>query len=100
MANVWTHGTWTIRPGSEDAFVEAWRTLARAGGDELEVPEPPTLLRDRERPNVYVSFGPWPDAAAVERFRSSAAFAAALETMRSLLESFEPRTLDEVSRGG
>jgi quinol monooxygenase YgiN len=99
MAAVWTHGTWTVKPGREDEFVASWRRLAEDGTTELDVPEPPTLLRDRERPNVFVSFGPWPDDAAVERFRSSAAFREGVAAMEDLLERFEPRTLDEVWRG-
>lgn len=99
MPSVWTHGTWTVKPGQEDAFVEAWLTLARTGISELGA-EPPTLLRDRERPNVFISFGPFADDEEVERFRSSEAFRTAMATMRELLDTFEPRTLDEVSRGG
>ena len=99
MANVWTHGTWTVKPGREREFVDAWLTLAREASAELAPPEPPTLLRDRERPNVFVSFGPWQDDEAVERFRSSDAFRAAQQTIRDLLESFEPRTFDEMSHG-
>ena len=100
MPRVWTHGTWTVRPGLEDEFVAAWRAMARAGTDELDVVEAPTLVRDRERGNVFMSFGPWPDFEAVERFRSSAAFRDGVARMRDLLESFEPATLDEVARGG
>jgi quinol monooxygenase YgiN len=99
MPNVWTHGTWIVKPGAEDAFVAAWTELARAGSDEVSPPAPPTLLRDRDRPNVFVSFGPWRDDAEVERFRASDAFARAREAMRDVLESFEPLTLDEVWAG-
>ena len=98
MANVWTHGTWTVKPGMEAEFVDAWTTLAREGVADLQA-EPPTLLRDRERPNLFISFGPFADDAEVERFRSSDAFRRAQERMRELLESFEPRTLDEVWHG-
>jgi heme-degrading monooxygenase HmoA len=100
MANVWTHGVWRVKPGREDEFVEAWQELAREGMAELDTVEPPTLLRDRERPTEFVSFGPWQDLEEVERFRSSAAFHRGQERMRDLLESFTPRTLDEISRGG
>jgi quinol monooxygenase YgiN len=98
MANVWTHGTWTVQPGKEADFVDAWQALAEQCMAELAPPAPPTLLRDRERPNVFVSFGPWANDDDVARFRSSEAFRAAQERMRDLLTSFEPRTLDEVAR--
>ena len=99
MANVWTHGTWTVRPGSEDAFIDAWLTLVHDVSASVAPESPPTLLRDRERANVFVSFGPWPDAEAVERFRSSDAFREGQARMRDLLESFVAQTLDEVSAG-
>jgi heme-degrading monooxygenase HmoA len=100
MPNVWTHGVWRVKPGREEEFVAAWREMAREGMAELDTLEPPTLLRDREHPGEFISFGPWHDVEEVERFRSSAAFRHGQERMRELLESFTPRTLDEVSRGG
>jgi len=30
LANVWTHGTWVVKPGSEDAFQKVWADLARS----------------------------------------------------------------------
>ena len=99
MPNVWTHGVWRVKPGREDDFVEVWREMAREGMAELDTVEPPTLLRDRERPGEFISFGPWSNLEEVDRFRSSAAFRRGQERMRELLESFTPRTLDEISRG-
>jgi quinol monooxygenase YgiN len=96
---VWTHGLWTVKPGREDEFVAAWRAMAREVTAELGTGRP-TLLRDRERPNLFMSFGPWEDDAAVERFRASAAFRHAREGMGDLLDGFEPRTLDEVGLDG
>jgi heme-degrading monooxygenase HmoA len=99
MANVWTHGVWTVKPGREDEFVEVWRALARQGTAALDVVEPPTLLRDRDRPNEFISFGPWPSLDEVDRFRSSELFTEAQERLRDVVESFVTRTLDEVQHG-
>ena len=95
MTNVWTHGTWVVKPRMEDAFVAAWAKLAneamgRFGGAR------PQLLRDRERPNVFQTFGPWPSLQSVEEFRASDLFRDAVAENRPLLESFEPMTLDEI----
>ena len=98
MANVWTFATWTVQPGKEREFIDAWQALADQGMAELAPPAPPTLLRDREQPNVFVSFGPWANDADVDRFRSSEAFRTAQGRMRDILTSFEPRTFDEVVR--
>lgn len=96
MGRIWTHGTWIVKPGHEDAFIAAWLTLAREGAGELGEIEPPTLLRDRECPNAFVSFGPWQNLEEIEKFRKSAAFGRAMAAMREVLEGFEPRTLDEI----
>ncbi len=99
MAGVWTHGRWTVREGHEDEFVAAWLELARSALAEFDPPAPPTLLRDRERPNVFLSFGPWDSAETVDRFRASDVFRRSFETIQPLLESFETFTLDEADPG-
>jgi quinol monooxygenase YgiN len=101
MADVWTHGTWTVKPGHEDEFVAAWKKMVERATADPEIPlSSATLLRDRERPNVFITFGPWPDVEAVERVRASAAFREGVGGMQEILESFEPQTLDEVYHGG
>jgi quinol monooxygenase YgiN len=93
--SVWTHGTWVVKPGSEDAFIAAWTKLANNATARFGTARP-TLLRDRERPNVFKTFGAWPTMVAVEEFRSSDLFRNAVAETQPLLDSFEPMTLDEV----
>ena len=100
MARVWTHGVWSVKPGREDEFVERWEVMVREATAALAPPERPWLLRDRERPNVFVSFGPWEDVEQVHAFRSSDTFADGQAALREVLEGFEPRTFDEVVAGG
>jgi quinol monooxygenase YgiN len=93
--SVWTHGTWTVKPGQEDAFVTAWSNLAR-GSLGVFGTSPPTILRDRDRPNVFVTFGPFASVGDVDAFRASDLFRRGVEMIRPLVDSFEPATLDEV----
>lgn len=95
MTAVWTHGTWVVRPGEEARFIEAWSELARS--DAASEGGRPMLLRDRERPNVFVTSGPWPTIEAIESFRASEAFKAAVERIGPLLEDRTLATLDEVA---
>jgi hypothetical protein len=95
MAAVWTHGVWTVRPGREDDFVAAWTDLVPIGV-ELGSGEP-RLLRDRDRPNLFRSFGPWPDLETIERFRTE--IGPHVGAMSDMLENFETFTLDEVFPG-
>lgn len=99
MGKVWTSGTWTVKAGMEDAFVDAWRefanwTAGRYPGSRA------WLLRDQDRPNVFVSAGPFSGAEVIGDWRSSDGFRERVGRIRDMLESFEPRTLDEVARIG
>jgi quinol monooxygenase YgiN len=93
MSQVRTLARWTVIPGNEADFIEAWNQL-----EVWTITEFPTargtLLRDQDRSNVFFSFGPWPDAEAVARWRGSAGFERHVGRIRPLLESFEPHTLD------
>jgi hypothetical protein len=71
MTELWTHATFTVKPGREREFADAWIALARRARDEFDAN--PTLLRDRERPNVFLGFGSWPDVDTMQRFRSATA---------------------------
>ena len=99
MTELWTHTTWTVKEGREDDFIAAWRELVRDVRSQLEPSIAPTLLRDHDRPTVFVSFAPWSAENTAVNFRSSDIFRRHLTDMRPLLESFDAQTLDEVVRG-
>jgi quinol monooxygenase YgiN len=92
---VWTHGRWTVEPGNEEAFVDAWSSLARASIGRFGT-SPPTLTRDVEHPGVFITFGPFADMEDVEAFRASDLFREGVGKIRPLLASFEAQTLDEI----
>ena len=90
---IWTLGRWTAKAGQEDAFVAAWEAFARA--TKVDAPDTwAVLARDRDIPQVFYSFGPWPSLEAIERWRGSEAFQQGIANVRNHLESFEPHTLD------
>ena len=102
MAQIWTHGTYRVKPGHTDAFTHGWRELARHAVEEFGV-APPTILRDHEDPSLYVTFGVWDSVETLERFRSSRLVAERAAALDDLLDSAEVRVLDEVrgnSRAG
>ena len=94
MPKVWTHGRWTVKPGREDDFVRALHGIEEEARAELGTIPSPTLLRDREHTNVFVTFGAWESVEQIEAFRSF--LFPRLGSLREVLESFEPHTLDEV----
>jgi heme-degrading monooxygenase HmoA len=90
---IYTVGVWTVEPGREDEFVALWRELGewtlRAFPDATG-----TLLRNRDVPNKFVSFGPWDSLETIDRWRSSPEWQDVVGKMRDVLESFEPGTYD------
>lgn len=93
---VWSSGTWTVKPGHEDQFAEAWREFATWSLTTFAPGTRAWLLRDRDRPGVFVTVGPWPDDEAMAAWRASAGFRERIARMRELLDAFQPNTLDEV----
>ena len=98
MAAIWTHGIWTVKPGREEEFAAAWREMARDALTECTPRAEPHLLRERERPNVFRSFGEWDDAETVARFREY--IRPHIERIGELTESIEFVALDEVGLDG
>ena len=96
---VYTLGVWLVEEGREDEFIRAWDDLAEwtvENGHESHG----TLVRDREVPHRFVSFGPWPSAEAAERWRDSAGFRERFARMEAFVDRFEPQTLDVILRVG
>ena len=66
---VYTLAVWTVLCGREDEFVALWRELAHWTLTRFPNAQG-TLLRDRERPNHFVSFGPWENLEVIQEWRS------------------------------
>ena len=96
---VYTLGVWQVKAGREEDFVRAWDELAQwtlESGFESHG----TLVRDREQPSRFVSFGPWPSAEAAGRWRDSDGFRERFDRIEELIDRFEPQTLDVIMRVG
>jgi len=92
---VYTLGVWTVRPGAEDDFLAAWRDMA--SNTAADFPSATAvLLRDRDRPNLFISYGPWQSLEEIESWRGSASFRDGVARIRTSLETFEPHTMDPV----
>ena len=92
---VYTLGVWTVRPGAEDDFVAAWRAMATHTATDFPSATA-MLLRDRDQPNLFISYGPWQSLAEIESWRGSATFRDGVTRIRASLETFEPHTMDPV----
>lgn len=106
--SVYTMGIWQAKLGREAEFAAAWWEFAEWTGRQfLGVEETNgTLLRDRDQPGRFVSFGPWDSLDQIAAWRAHPGFRERVARMNDLLESFTPAVLDPVppsaqdSRGG
>jgi heme-degrading monooxygenase HmoA len=100
MAQLFTSGDWLVKEGKEGDFVKAWRELAEWTAGNVSGAGWATLLRDRDDPRRFLSFGPWQSLESIEAWRSSEGFQERVGLMRELLEDLHPRTLDVVAEAG
>ena len=97
--SVYTLGIWLIHPGRENDFVQAWRDLARKTDEDFPG-RTAVLMHDRDVPNRFISTGPWDSIEKIEQWRASQGFQQNMQTIKELVEHFEPHTLDEAARIG
>ncbi len=91
--SIYTLGIWTVKPGREEEFIQAWRDMATK--TQSEFGPPATLLRDRDNPHRFISSGPWESLEQIQAWRASTTFNDGVGRIRELLDNFEPRTMDE-----
>ena len=70
MDTVYTLGVWRVKPGQNDAFVNAWKDLGRLFA---ALPLPPAnkgvLIQSLTDSSLYYSFGPWRSADDIAAMR-------------------------------
>lgn len=94
MAGLYTLGEWQVKEGREAEFVAAWEEFARWTVATVEGSAWAKLLRDRDDPRRFVSFGPWRDDEAVAQWRSHPGFEERVAALSDLVESFTPHRMD------
>jgi heme-degrading monooxygenase HmoA len=92
---VYTLGIWTVKPGREDGFIEAWKDMASRTKADFPTASA-VLLRDRDNPNQFVSSGPWDSLEQAQAWRASQAFGEGVAKIREFLDGFEPHTMDPI----
>ena len=96
MGRPYTSGVWKVKPGREEDFVARWGELAAWASTEFPSAGQPTLLRDMDEPQRFVSFGAWQDMELIDAFRQHAEFARHVARIREALDDFSPFTYEAV----
>ena len=95
MTETYTSGTWTVKAGEEDAFVEEWKAFvtwasAMPGSGTFR------LVRDLEQPGRYQSFAPWESFEAQNAWKEQPEFRERIGRVRSHCDDFMPAVLELV----
>ncbi len=96
MGTPCTSGNWTVKPGSEEAFIEAWKEFADWTKKEIEGDFHAVLLRDQQEKNKFVSVGTWPSNDAINSWRNHADFPQMIGKPKSLCAEFVAHDCDQV----
>jgi len=99
MGELVTTGVWTIRPGHEQDFVQAWTEFAAWAGT---MPGAGTLrlgftVTDPAR---YVSFAAWDSADAAHAWKQTPEFRERMAQVMVHVAGFEPAELSVVASAG
>jgi heme-degrading monooxygenase HmoA len=94
MTQLYTSGKWTVVSGREEEFVALWSEMAEWTSAEIPGSSWAVLLQDHDKPNVFLSVGPWDTVDAIAAWRGSPGFQERVGRIRALLEDFEPGIFD------
>jgi len=96
MTETYTHGTWSVKPGEEDAFVQAWTEFVTwagsfAGSGTFR------LVRDVDQPGRYMSFAPWESFEAQKAWKDTPEFRESIMRVRAHCDDFQPAVFELVA---
>jgi heme-degrading monooxygenase HmoA len=96
MAEIYTTGSWTPKPGEEQAFVDAWREFA---GWANRMPGAGTLrlARDSADATKFVSFGRWDNFETAHAWKASPEFRERMGRVQRHVAEFRPAELEVVA---
>ena len=97
MAEHYASGTWNVRPGCEQDFVERWTEFLQWTRTDYPSMLAATLIRDRRVPGHYLSFAEWADEHSRAAWRAAPEFQARLGACRALCEDMGGADYDRVA---
>ncbi len=84
----YTSGSWVVREGNEQAFVDQWTAVADWCLQFSPGARSFRLIRDRRDPRHFISFGEWDDFDSVSVARSRPQFLRLFRDCQSMCDEF------------
>ncbi len=88
---VYTLGVWRVKPGQEEAFIQAWKGLGEIFAQLPLAPDGQgTLIQSINDPTLFYSFGSWKSLADIQAMRNSPQAQEGIERLRALCTEATP----------
>jgi heme-degrading monooxygenase HmoA len=97
MAETYTSGTWTVKPGEEDAFVREWTSFVDWAATEMDGCGTFRLVQNLDDPSHYMSFAPWENFEAQQAWKQTPEFPERIGRVRAHCTDFTPFTFELVT---
>ncbi len=101
QGGVYTLGSWLVKPGQEQAFIQAWKEL---GAEFARLAHPPSgagrLVQSMEDPLQFCSFGPWRSVEDVQEMRGNPGAVEAIGRLLALCTVGKPGMFRLVATAG
>jgi heme-degrading monooxygenase HmoA len=94
---IYTLGIWSVKSGDEPEFIRAWTEFAHWTSEHIEGCGKGYLLQDETNASRFISYGPWADENAIQKWRDSQEFKDFVSKVRILCDDFQPNTLKLVA---
>jgi len=92
----YTCGTWIVKPGMEQDFIEAWQAFADWTTSHQTGAGAGTLLQNEDDPRMFLSFGPWENVEVISEWRSKPEFQGFVHKAQELCDEVRPQTMKVV----
>jgi heme-degrading monooxygenase HmoA len=96
MTETYTSGTWMVKCGQEEGFIQAWTAFVTCASS---IPGSGTfrLVRDLDHPSNYMSFAPLESFEAQNAWKELPEFRERIGRVRSHCEDFQPSAYELVT---
>ena len=99
-SQLYTCGSWFVKPGMEQSFIEAWQAFADWTSRAQPGAGSGILLQAEDDSQKFISFGPWDTAEHITDWRSKQEFQDFIAKARELCQEMKPQTMKVVGHSG
>ena len=97
---IYAGGIWLVRPGNEQAFIDAWKEFSAQTALHQTGAGYGTLLQDMENPSLFISFVAWEDRESLLAWRREPGFRKGIARFMELCDQVTPGTFRQVAGEG